>query len=64
MTNSQDKTPIEYWLALSSVKGLGNIRTKRLIEHFGSMEAIFDAKPPEIERLPSLIRHSPHRYVQ
>lgn len=53
MTNSQDKTPIEYWLALSSVKGLSNVRIKRLRAHFGGVKAIFDAKRPEIEQLPS-----------
>ena len=51
MTNSQEKTPIEYWLALSSVKGLGNVRIKRLIEHFGNIKAIFDAKTSEIKRV-------------
>ena len=53
MTDSKEKTPVEYWLALSSVKGVGNLQIKRLMEHFGNMKAIFDAKPPEIERLPS-----------
>ena len=54
MTDLKEKTPLEYWLALSSVKGLGNVQVKRLIAHFGSMKAILDAKSAEIERLASL----------
>ena len=53
MADSKEKTPVEYWLALSSVKGLGNVRIKRLIAHFGSVKAVFDAEPSEIEQLPS-----------
>lgn len=53
MANQEEKTPLEYWLALSSVKGLGNVQIKRLIEHFGNVKTIFDAKSSEIERLPS-----------
>ena len=52
MTHSQEKN-IEYWLALSSVKGVSTARIKRLIEHFGSIEAVFDATLSEIERIPS-----------
>ena len=54
MTDFKEKTPVEYWLALSSVKGLGNIQIKRLIAHFGSVKAILDAESAEIERLASL----------
>ena len=54
MTDFKEKTPIEYWLALSSVKGLGTIQIKRLIAHFGSVKAILDAESAEIERLASL----------
>ncbi len=53
MTDSKEKTPIEYLLALSSVKGLGNIRIERLREHFGSVKAIFDAEPTEIQQISS-----------
>ena len=41
MTDSKEKTPVEYWLALSSVKGLGNVQIKRLFSYFESMKAIF-----------------------
>ena len=54
MTDSKEKTPAEYWLALSSVKGLGNVQIKRLIARFGSVKAILDAESTEIERLASL----------
>ena len=50
----KEKTPVEYWLALSSVKGLDNVRIKQLIAHFESVKAIFDAQSSEIERLHSL----------
>ena len=53
MADSKDKTPLEYWLALSSVEGLGSVRIKRLIARFGSIKAIFEAELPEIARLPS-----------
>lgn len=54
MPDLKEKTPLEYWLALSSVKGLGNVQIKRLMAHFGSVKAILDAKSAEIERLASL----------
>ena len=54
MTDLKKKPPVEYLLALSSVKGLGNIQIKRLIAHFGSAKAVLDAKNSEIERLSSL----------
>lgn len=53
MIDSKEKTPIEYLLALSSVKGLDNKRIKRLREHFSSVKAIFDAKPAEIQKIRS-----------
>ena len=53
MVDSKEKTPLEYWLALSSVKGLSDVRIKQLIAHFGSVDAIFDAEPPDIEQLTS-----------
>lgn len=51
MTDLKEKTPLEYWLALSSVKGLGSVQIKGLIDHFESAKAIFDAKSSEIEQL-------------
>lgn len=53
IADSKEKTPVEYYLALSSVKGLGNIQVNRLIAHFRNVKAIFDAEPPEIEQVPS-----------
>jgi DNA processing protein len=53
MADAKKKTPLEYWLALSSVEGLGSVRIKRLIARFGSVKAIFKAELPEIARLPS-----------
>lgn len=53
MKNSERQTPLEYWLALASVEGLGSVRIRRLIARFGSVSAIFEAELPEIARLPS-----------
>ena len=53
MADSQEKPPLEYWLALASVEGLGSVRIRRLIARFGSAQAIFEAELPEIARLPS-----------
>ncbi len=53
MTHPKQKTPLEYWLALASVEGLGSVRIRRLIARFGSAQAIFEAELPEIARLPS-----------
>lgn len=53
MTDPKKKTPLEYWLALASVEGLGSVRIRRLIARFGSAQAIFEAELPEIARLPS-----------
>ena len=53
MTQSEKKTPLEYWFALACVDGLGSVRIRRLIARFGSVQAIFEAELPEIARLPS-----------
>ena len=54
MTHLQkNNTSLEYWLALTSVEGLGDVRIKRLIARFGSVQAIFEAELSEIARLPT-----------
>lgn len=53
MADSEKETPLEYWLALASVEGLGGVRIRRLIARFGSAQAVFGAELPEIARLPS-----------
>ena len=42
----------EFWFALASVDGVGPMRIKRLINRFGTIEAVFDAELPEIARVP------------
>ena len=37
MAGSKAQTSLEYGFALSSVKGLGNTRIKRLITYFGNL---------------------------
>lgn len=38
-----------YWLALALTPGLGPARVRRLVEHFGSVEAVFHASLTELE---------------
>lgn len=38
------------WIALNSVKGLGPVKIKQLIDHFGSAEAVFKSSPAELRR--------------
>ena len=42
----------EYWVALSSVEGIGPVRIKYLLNRFGTIEAVFAAEMLEIARLP------------
>lgn len=53
MSHLEEKTRLEYWLALASVEGLGGVRIKRLLTRFGSVSSIFKAELLEIARLPS-----------
>ena len=39
------------WLTLKSAPGLGNLRCRRLLDHFGSPEAILDATPARLARV-------------
>ncbi len=38
-----------YWLALAQTQGLGPTRSKKLIEHFGTAERVFQASLTELE---------------
>ena len=38
-----------YWLALSLTTGLGPTRIKKLIEHYGTAERVFQASLTELE---------------
>ena len=42
----------EFWFALASVDGVGPMRIKRLINRFGTIEAVFGAELSEIARVP------------
>lgn len=41
-----------HWLALSTLPGVGSVTFKRLIERFGSVEAIFDASDAALRQIP------------
>ena len=43
-----NKLQIVQWLKLGQIKGLGPIKLQRLVEIFGSVENLFDAKPQEL----------------
>ncbi|MFN4218620.1 MAG: DNA-processing protein DprA [Candidatus Bipolaricaulia bacterium] len=43
-----------HWLALSKVKGLGGARARRLLEHFGSIEALWHVDPNVLAALTGL----------
>jgi DNA processing protein len=38
------------WIALNSVKGLGPVKIKQLIDHFGSAEAVFECPASDLRR--------------
>ena len=40
-----------YWLALALTQGLGPTRIKKLIEHFGTAERVFQASLTELEAM-------------
>lgn len=41
-----------HWLALLSIPGVGGVTARRLIEAFGSVEAVFEAPDEELDRVP------------
>ena len=41
--------PSSYWLALALTPGLGPTRIRKLVEHFGSAEQVFQASLTELE---------------
>ncbi len=43
-----DYNKLKYWLALKSIAGVGNVCFPALIDHFGSLEAIFSASVTEL----------------
>lgn len=45
------QTDFIYQLALMGVDGLGPVRTKTLIDHFGSAELVFEEKPSTLRKL-------------
>lgn len=46
---SPSATHLLEWLAISLTPGLGPTRAKKLVEHFGSAEAVFRASLTELE---------------
>lgn len=46
--NGADRLP---WIALNSVKGVGNVFIKRLVKRFGSPEGVFGASEAELMRV-------------
>jgi DNA processing protein len=50
-----------HWLALLSISGVGGVTARRLIETFGSVEAVFEAADDELDSVP---RFSPEMIEQ
>ena len=46
--NSMDHDPVLSWLALKTVSGVGDVLYRRLIDRFGSPQAVFAAGEPEL----------------
>ena len=48
----------EHWIWLTALKGLGPVGQRKLLEYFGSAEAVFEASPRDLERagVPAEIR--------
>lgn len=47
---------LKYWLALKSIAGVGNVSFPALIDHFGSLEAIFSASVAELQAVPAVTK--------
>jgi DNA processing protein len=43
-----------HWLALSTLRGVGGVTIRKLLERFGSVEAIFDAPDSDLLRVPRI----------
>ena len=43
-----------HWLALSSLRGIGGVTTRKLIERFENVEAIFDASDADLLCVPRI----------
>ncbi|MCP4542504.1 MAG: DNA-protecting protein DprA [Chloroflexi bacterium] len=43
-----------HWLALSALRGVGGVTIRKLIEQFGTVEAIFDALDADLLRVPRI----------
>ncbi|MEN6330713.1 MAG: DNA-processing protein DprA [Smithella sp.] len=51
-----DYNKLKYWLALKSIAGIGNVCFPALIDHFGSLEAIFSASVAELQAVPAVTK--------
>lgn len=51
-TNSEERKQREYLFVLNSVEGIGPVKIKNLLKHFGTLEQIFEAEIYEIAQLP------------
>ncbi|HPD01412.1 MAG TPA: DNA-processing protein DprA, partial [Acetivibrio sp.] len=47
---------IKYWIWLSSVPGVGAVKSRKLLEHFKDIESVWNAKGDELVILPFLSR--------
>jgi len=49
VAQTTNDSPALFWLALALTPGLGPTRARRVVEHFGGIEAVFRASLTELE---------------
>ncbi len=63
MAEETSQGNLNYWVALNMIQGLGVLRTKKLLERFGSLESIFRAGRAELREVEGIGRELADRVV-
>ncbi|MEN6421810.1 MAG: DNA-processing protein DprA [Smithella sp.] len=53
-----DDDILQYWIALKSVAGIGNVNFPVLVDKFGSVPAVFSASIPELKETPGISKET------
>lgn len=51
-----DYDKIKYWLALKSIAGIGNVVFLTLLDHLGTLEAVFSASAASLQAIPGITK--------
>jgi DNA processing protein len=54
--NIMDYDKIKYWLALKSIAGIGNVVFLTLLDHLGTLEAVFSASAASLQAIPGITK--------